>query len=429
MAHDPATLSSGSKLLYALLSIALVLIGGVMSGLTLGLMSLDALDLEVLSRTGTPKEQKYAKRVLPVIRKPHLVLVTLLLCNACALEALPLCLDQLVEPAIAIALSVSAVLLVGEIIPQALCKAYGLKIGAYSAWLVRLLTIVCGVIAWPISKILDYVLGGHETALYRRAQLKEFVNLHGHHEGLGGQLNPDEVSIIAGALDLTDKTAAARMTPLHRVYMLSSDTILNSDTVKEIVANGHSRVPVHEPGDRHAILGLLLVKELLVVDETAGIHVRDLKLRTLPRLRTDTAMYAMLKVFRAGKSHMALLVAPPTGSSRHGPGKGQPGGSPLAKLKQGEAPQAVGQPPPAHDAQPPEHLHHPADPVIRPQHSSPTVAGSAAADTCTPAIAEDDVAIQIESPPPLKHSMSMSHSNKSNPEEQVYRAAMPCVKD
>ena len=40
-------LKSSEKLIYSLVCICLVLIGGVMSGLTLGLMSLDTVDLEV----------------------------------------------------------------------------------------------------------------------------------------------------------------------------------------------------------------------------------------------------------------------------------------------------------------------------------------------------------------------------------------------
>ena len=104
--------SSSEKLIYSIICICLVLIGGVMSGLTLGLMSLDVVDLEVspasssecccllllhsticklhvyftrccckhyipfciplttmlqvLVRSGTPSEKKYAKRIQPV---------------------------------------------------------------------------------------------------------------------------------------------------------------------------------------------------------------------------------------------------------------------------------------------------------------------------------------------------------------------------
>ena len=39
-----------------------------MSGLTLGLMSLDNVDLEVLKRSGTPSEKAHASKIMPVGR-------------------------------------------------------------------------------------------------------------------------------------------------------------------------------------------------------------------------------------------------------------------------------------------------------------------------------------------------------------------------
>jgi hypothetical protein len=42
-----ADLSSTEKIVYVVISVCLVLIAGMMSGLTLGLMSLDTIDLEV----------------------------------------------------------------------------------------------------------------------------------------------------------------------------------------------------------------------------------------------------------------------------------------------------------------------------------------------------------------------------------------------
>ncbi len=52
---------------------------------------------------------------------------------------------------------------VGEIIPQALCKSYALLIGNYCAGMVRVLCYAVGIISWPISKVLDYVLGDEHT--------------------------------------------------------------------------------------------------------------------------------------------------------------------------------------------------------------------------------------------------------------------------
>lgn len=90
------------------------LLPGLMSGLTMGLLSLDKLSLEVLSRGGKPREKKYAKRILLLVRHHHLLLVTLLLSNAAAVEAMPIFLAKITNEVVAIIVSVTAVLLFGE---------------------------------------------------------------------------------------------------------------------------------------------------------------------------------------------------------------------------------------------------------------------------------------------------------------------------
>lgn len=50
---------------YAGISCVLVLFAGIMSGLTLGLMSLGLVDLEILQRSGTVTEKKQAGLSLP----------------------------------------------------------------------------------------------------------------------------------------------------------------------------------------------------------------------------------------------------------------------------------------------------------------------------------------------------------------------------
>lgn len=51
---------------------------------------------------------------MQILARPHLLLVTLLLVNAAAMEALPLVLDRLVSPLVAVLLSVTAVLIFGN---------------------------------------------------------------------------------------------------------------------------------------------------------------------------------------------------------------------------------------------------------------------------------------------------------------------------
>ncbi|KAF2299927.1 hypothetical protein GH714_006001 [Hevea brasiliensis] len=83
--------------------------------------------------------------------------------------------------------------------------------------------------------------------------------------GKGGDLTHDETTIITRAHDLTLKTAKDAMTPISKAFSLNLDATLNLDTLNAIMTMGHSRVPVYA-GDPKNIIGLILVKNLLVLD-------------------------------------------------------------------------------------------------------------------------------------------------------------------
>lgn len=128
---------------------------------------------------GTDKEKAAARTVLPILQKHHYLLVTLLLCNAVAMEALPIFLDRLVPAFWAVLISVSAVLFFGEIIPQAICTGpQQILIANAVAPFVNFLMIACGILAYPISKILDYLLGEHTITRYCNTDLKTLIDLH-----------------------------------------------------------------------------------------------------------------------------------------------------------------------------------------------------------------------------------------------------------
>ncbi|KAL0389530.1 UNVERIFIED_CONTAM: DUF21 domain-containing protein [Sesamum calycinum] len=305
---DPQDIEFGNPwwFVYASVSCFLVLFAGIMSGLTLGLMSLGLVELEILQRSGTSTEKKQAAIILPVVQKQHQLLVTLLLCNAAAMEALPIYLDKLFHPVVAVILSVTFILAFGEIIPQAVCSRYGLAVGANCVWLVRILMIVCYPIAYPIGKILDCVLG-HNDALFRRPQLKALVSIHSQEAGKGGELTHDEATIISGALDLTEKTAEEAMTPIESTFSLDVNSKLDWEAIGKILARGHSRIPVYS-GNPKNIIGLLLVKSLLTVRAETETPVSAVSIRRMPRVPADMPLYDILNEFQKGSSHMAAVV-------------------------------------------------------------------------------------------------------------------------
>ncbi|OIV93157.1 hypothetical protein TanjilG_20819 [Lupinus angustifolius] len=283
--------------------VLLVLFAGMMSGLTLGLMSMSLVDLEVLAKSGSPQDQK----ILPVVKNQHLLLCTLLICNAAAMEALPIFLDSLITAWGAILISVTLILLFGEIIPQSVCTRYGLAIGATVAPFVRVLVWICSPIAFPISKLLDYFLGHRQEALFRRAELKTLVNFHGNEAGKGGELTHDETTIIAGALELSAKTASDVMTPISETFSVDINSKLDRELMTEILENGHSRIPVYYEQPTN-IIGLVLVKNLLTIHPEDETPVKSVTIRRIPRVPESIALYDILNEFQKGHSHMAVVV-------------------------------------------------------------------------------------------------------------------------
>ena len=232
-----------TRQIFLAISFVLIAIAGIASGLTVGLLSIDPMNLAILETEGTEEEKKYAQLLKPIISKHHLLLVNLLLTNAVCMESLPIFLDKVVPEVVAIILSVSAVLVFGEIVPQAICTGpKRLQIGAFFAPTVRVVMIVLCPIATPIAKLLDKLLGEEHMAYYRRQDLRALVNLHGADaaaaapDGSGhgksqGPLTTDEVTILRGTLQLANKTVKEVMQPWASVHAISQNAILDSEAM------------------------------------------------------------------------------------------------------------------------------------------------------------------------------------------------------
>ncbi|KAG9396128.1 protein of unknown function DUF21 [Carpediemonas membranifera] len=317
-------------------SVFLVSFGGLMSGLTLALLSFDTMSLQVMIDGGTRRQSKQAKKILLVVKRHHMLLVTLLLCNAAAMEALPLFLDRISSPVVAILLSVTAVLLFGEIIPQAACSRYGLLIGSLCVPIVIVLMIVTAPLSLLLGLLLDLVLGKGHSALFKRAELKELIKFHGPdieralsnpYQALGDDedampdgltpthtddrpLNGDEVTIIRGALEMADKTVKDAYMPLDKVFMLPVTGRLDWDTIRSIMDSGRSRVPIYD-GTRTNVIGGIVVKALVPLspDDEVPIKSDQVTLMHLPHVPLDCPLYDILNLFQTGRSHIAVVIS------------------------------------------------------------------------------------------------------------------------
>ncbi|KWU47263.1 DUF21-domain-containing protein, partial [Rhodotorula sp. JG-1b] len=276
-------------------------------GLTLGYMSLDTTQLQVLSKTGNEKQRKAAQKVLPLRSNGHLLLITLLIANMLFNETLPVIAESVMGGGIqAVVASTVLVIIFAEIIPQTVCSRFGLQIGAAMVPFVRVIIYVFFVVAWPVAKLLEFLLGAHEGIVYRRAELKELVAMHATSAG-HGDLQTDTVTIVGATLDLQAKVVRDAMTPLSSVFSLPIDTKLDYSTLGRILKAGHSRIPVYEERLRRKIIGVLLTKQLILLDPEDAVPLRDIPMSSLPKVSEDLPLLQILNTFQEGRSHIAAV--------------------------------------------------------------------------------------------------------------------------
>lgn len=187
------TLQAKAKLMPLWLSILLIFgllcLSGLFAGLNLGLMSLDKNELKVIATQGTEEEKMHAKAIEPIRRHGNYLLCTILLSNVMINSTTTVLLDSLTSGVIAVIVATLSIVILGDIIPQAICSRHGLAVGAKTIYITRFFMIITFPLSYPISKILDLLLGDEIGQVYDRQKLMEFIRVTTDYS----KLEPEEV--------------------------------------------------------------------------------------------------------------------------------------------------------------------------------------------------------------------------------------------
>ena len=290
-------------LLIPIISTLLAVTAGIMSGCTVGLMGIDKLALKMKAASGSEEEKIHAKRILPLLADHHLLLVTLLLCNALALETLPIVVEMIVGEAYAVVISVLLTLFLGEIIPQALCTGKGqIPIVSALSRLIRVFMFILWPVSYPIARVLDKVIGHNIRKKLNNEELKVIFAMQLDSRNRD-RLDESQVCIIHNAIDFENFSVADLVINLADVFCLNSQTVVNDELMTLIIEKNYSRVPVID--ESLGFIGVLLVKHLLLVDN--GVRIKDLHLREPLYFSSDMSLMEGVNFFSKGRSHLAFV--------------------------------------------------------------------------------------------------------------------------
>ena len=125
-------------------------------------------------------------------------------------------------------------------------------------------------ISWPIAKLLDYLMGEHETPRFNNNQLKHLIDLHTEKElkNVGFESEKDvgldhqQARIIQSTITLESLTidiaSKSVLIPVADIKMFSIDSVLNQDFFDQITTINYSRFPIYMGSNN--IVAILMAK-------------------------------------------------------------------------------------------------------------------------------------------------------------------------
>ncbi len=264
-------------------------------------MSLNLQDLKRQAQLGNAS----AKKVLPYRKNAHLTLASILLTNVAFASASSIVLAGKMNGFVAAAISTILLVIFGELLPQAIFTRHALKIVNFFVPFLQFMKIITYPLAKPLQLILDKWFGTEKPFLHTRNELSLIIGEHINHSS--SELDEDEVEIIKGALQLSEKKVSSIMTPINKTFYLSPKNNIDKKAIKLIKKKGYSRIPVLNL-KTNEVFGVILMKELVDLDfEKKSLTAKEMNLYKTTIVGANTALDTMFRHFIKAKGHLIVV--------------------------------------------------------------------------------------------------------------------------
>ncbi len=167
------------------------------------------------------------------------------------------------------------VLIVGEIIPKTIATAFSEGLSLGYCRIIALLIAVVTPISFIINGVASAILKLFRIDISARQamtenELKTYVDVS-HEDGV---IESGEKEIIYNVFDFSDAVAKDIMIPRIDMSCVSSDSDY-SEVMKIFKEEMYTRIPVYDGGEQDNIIGLINIKDLILVEDKENFKIKD----------------------------------------------------------------------------------------------------------------------------------------------------------
>ena len=167
------------------------------------------------------------------------------------------------------------VLIFGEIIPKTIAKAYAESMALFYEPIIETVMFLMAPFSFIINGIATAILkifriDTNKQQKVTENELKTYVDVS-HEDGV---IESDEKKMIFNLFDFSDALAKDIMIPRIDMSCVSSDADYN-EVMRVFKEDMYTRIPVYDGNDQDNIIGLINVKDLILIKDKENFKVKD----------------------------------------------------------------------------------------------------------------------------------------------------------
>lgn len=167
------------------------------------------------------------------------------------------------------------VLVFGEILPKTIATAYSENISLWYAGVILFIMAITKPLSFIINGVASAILKLLRVDVQNRVamtenELKTYVDVS-HEDGV---IETGEKEIIYNVFDFSDAVAKDIMIPRIDMSCVSSDDDYN-EVMRVFKDEMYTRIPVYEGNEQDNIIGLINIKDLILVQDKDNFKIKD----------------------------------------------------------------------------------------------------------------------------------------------------------